>query len=141
MTLPMCCLFGYATWTMLLVIIIVSARGIDVFSGNKRINEFPGGVPHGSDRYWRLYRAHANTAENLPIIAIVVLGGTLLHVSTPAFEKLPAVALGARVIQSLVHIASGSVLATSVRFAAFATQYACFGWMLVEIARISSVSG
>src|SRR5207248_2922194 len=97
MTLPLYCLLGYVGWTMLLLLAIVSVRGLAVFTGKKRVNEFPGGVPHGGDAYWRLYRAHANVVENLPIVASVILVGTLLHVATPAFERLPAIALGARV--------------------------------------------
>jgi uncharacterized membrane protein YecN with MAPEG domain len=123
---------------MLLVIAIVGARGLAVFSGKKKMNEFPGGLQHGSERYWRLYRAHANAAENLPIVAIVVLTGTLLQVTAPMFERLPAVALAARVVQSIAHVASGSIAAVTVRFTAFATQYVCFGLMLVEILRAGS---
>lgn len=135
MTTPLYGLVGYAAWTMFLVVLIVGARGAQVFSGKKKVNEFPGGVQHGGDAYWRLYRAHANTVENLPIVAILVLVGTLVHVYTGTFNALPLVALAARVVQSLVHIASGSVMAVNVRFTAFLTQYVCFAWMLVEILR------
>jgi len=45
---------------MLLVVAVVLLGGLEVLAGRKRLNEFPGGVQHGSDRYWRLYRAHAN---------------------------------------------------------------------------------
>lgn len=137
MTLPLRCLVGYALWTMLLVVAIVGARGLEVFGGRKKMNEFPGGVQHGTERYWRLYRAHANTVENLPIVAILVLTGTLLHVATPLFDKLPAIALCARVVQSIVHVASGSVAATTLRFTAFATQYVCFAVMAAEILHAS----
>jgi hypothetical protein len=102
------------------------------------VNEFPGGVQHGGDRYWRLYRAHANTVENLSIVAILVLVGTLVHVYQGTFDKLALVALGARVVQSLAHVASGSVMAVNVRFTAFLTQYACFAWMMLEIARTAA---
>jgi hypothetical protein len=135
MTIPLYCLVGYAAWTLLLVVLVVSARGVSVFTGKKKMNEFPSGLQHGGDTYWRLYRAHANTVENLPIVTILILVGTTLHVATPIFTRLPEVALGARVVQSLVHIASGSVPAVTVRFTAFATQLVCFGWMILEILR------
>jgi uncharacterized membrane protein YecN with MAPEG domain len=135
MTPPLWALLGYAAWTMLLVVCIVSARGLEVFGGKKKVNEFPGGVQHGGDRYWRLYRAHANTVENLPIVAIVVIVGTLVHVYTRTFNTLPLVALGARVVQSLAHVSSGSVTAVNVRFTAFLAQYVCFAWMALEIVR------
>jgi uncharacterized membrane protein YecN with MAPEG domain len=135
MTLPLRCLLGYAAWTMLLILAIVTARGLEMLSGKKKMNEFPGGVQHGGPMYWRLYRAHANTVENLPIVAIIILVGTVMHVATPMFERLPQIALGARVVQSIVHVSSGSAAAVSVRFTAFATQYVCFGWMIAEILR------
>jgi hypothetical protein len=135
MPLPLLCLLGYAGWTMVLIVAVLSLRGLEVLAGRKRFNEFPGGVPHGGDAYWRLYRAHANVVENLPLFAVVVLVGTTLHVATPTFERLPAVALGARVVQSLAHVTSGSVPAVIIRFSAFAVQHVCFGWMIVEIVR------
>jgi uncharacterized membrane protein YecN with MAPEG domain len=135
MTLPLRCLLGYAAWTMLLILAILAARSLEILSGKKKMNEFPGGVQHGGDMYWRLYRAHANTVENLPLAAVVILTGTMMHVATPMFERLPQIALGARVVQSIVHVSSGSVAAVMVRFTAFATQYVCFAWMIVEILR------
>lgn len=136
MTVALTCLVGYALWTMLLVVAVVSARAVDVFTGRKRINEFPGGVQHGGDAYWRLYRAHANSVENLPIVAVLILVGTVAHVaSSPTFARLAEVALAARVVQTLAHVTSGSVAAVNVRFTAFATQMVCFGWMAVAILR------
>jgi uncharacterized MAPEG superfamily protein len=138
MMTPLICLVGYAAWTIVLVILVVSARGLEVFAGKKKMNEFPGGVLHGGDAYWRLYRAHANTVENLPVFAVLVLAGTALHVATPAFARLPEIALGARVLQSLVHMASGSVSAVKVRFTAFFTQIICFVWMIIDILRTAA---
>jgi hypothetical protein len=137
MTLPLWCLIGYASWTLLLVIAIVSARGLVVLAGKKRVNEFPGGVEHGSAHYWRLYRAHQNCVENLPIVAIVILIGTILHVHATWFERLPAIALGARVVQSLAHISSGSVAAVTIRFLGFGAQIVCFVWMIFLIVRVA----
>ncbi len=139
MTPPLWALLGYAAWTMLLVLLVVGARAVKVFRGEKKVNEFPGGVQHGGDRYWRLYRAHANTVENLPIVAVIVLVGTLVHTTSAAWNALPVVALGARVVQSAAHVSSGSVMAVNVRFTAFLAQYVCFGWMLVEIARHAAI--
>ncbi|HZS36565.1 MAG TPA: MAPEG family protein [Polyangia bacterium] len=135
MTPALWALVGWAAWAMLLVTAIVSARGWQVFRGAKRVTEFPGGVQHGGDVYWRLYRAHANTAENLPIVAVLTLIGTLVPVYRGTFDALALAALGARVVQSLVHVSSGSALAINVRFTAFAAQYVCFAWMIVELVR------
>jgi uncharacterized membrane protein YecN with MAPEG domain len=113
----------------------LSLRGLEILAGRKRFNEFPSGTQHGSDAYWRLSRAHANAVENLPLFAVIVLVGTMLHVATPGFHRLPEVALGARVVQSAAHVTSGAVPAVVLRFSAFAAQYVCFFWMIVEIVR------
>jgi uncharacterized MAPEG superfamily protein len=135
MTPALWALVGWAAWAMLLALAIVGARAVEVLRGRKRTNEFPGGVQHGGDAYWRLNRAHVNTVENLPIFAAVVLVGTLVHVYPGTFNTLALVALGARVAQSLVHLSSGSAAAVNVRVTAFLTQHACFAWMIVELAR------
>jgi uncharacterized MAPEG superfamily protein len=135
MTRPLLCLIGFAAWGVLLVLAIGAVRVIQVLTGKKRPNEFPGGVPHGGDSYWRLNRAHVNTMENLPIFASLVLVGTVARVATPSFETLPVVVLGARLAQSAFHISSGRSLVVNFRFTAYLTQLACFIWMMVEILR------
>src|SRR5947208_16210155 len=104
MTRPLACLVGFAAWAMLLVIAITVARVSQVLRGQKRPNEFPSGVPHGGDRYWRLNRAHLNTVENLPIFAALVLTGEAARVAGGGFALACEIALGARVVQSLTHV-------------------------------------
>jgi uncharacterized MAPEG superfamily protein len=134
MTTPILCLLGFAAWNMLLVGAIGITRAVMVLRGFQS-TEFQGGVPHGGDRYWRLNRAHINTAENLPVFATLVLVGTLLHVDSARFHSLPMIVLAARLVQSGAHVASGSAAAVNVRFTAFLAQMACFLWMLIEILR------
>jgi hypothetical protein len=130
MTRSLYCLVGFAAWAALLVSSIGVVRWVQVLTGRKRVNEFPGGVQHGGDVYWRLNRAHINTVENLPIFATLILVAQLLHVGV----LLPAeIVLGARVVQSLIHVSSGSPPAVTLRFTAFATQVACFVTMIVKI--------
>jgi uncharacterized membrane protein YecN with MAPEG domain len=129
-------LLGYVVWTMLLVVFILLARGGVIARGEKKFNEFPGGVPHGSDGYWRLYRAHANVVENLPLIVPVFALFYAFARPTPLVAWLPAVALGGRLVQSLAHIASGSVPAVAARFTGLLVQYACLVFMIVAIARV-----
>jgi hypothetical protein len=136
MSVALCSLIGYVAWALLLASSIGTWRVTQVLLGEKKSNEFPSGTPHGGERYWRLNRAHLNTVENLPIVAAIVLTGTVLHVDTPMWRMLPAVALAARVVQSTVHISSGSVAAVNLRFTAFLTQLVCFAWMIVEILRV-----
>jgi hypothetical protein len=135
MTPPLWALVGWVAWTMLLVSAVVGTRGLEMLAGRKKSNEFPSGTPHGSERYWRLNRAHANSVENLVLVATLVMVGTLAHVESRAFTLLPVVALGARVGQSLAHIWSSSVMTVNVRFTFFLAQYICFAWMIVEIVR------
>ncbi|MFO1269652.1 MAG: MAPEG family protein [Rubrivivax sp.] len=69
----------------------------------------------------RLARAHANCIEGLPLFG----GLLLLALATQRTGITDALApwlLGARVLQSSVHIASTSVPAVNIRFAAFCVQ-------------------
>jgi uncharacterized membrane protein YecN with MAPEG domain len=134
-SLVLWCLLGYVAWAMLLVMLIVSTRGLVIMRGEKKINEFPSGEPHGSELYRRLNRAHANVVENLPLVAIVFALFYVFVAPSPLVAWLPLVALGGRVVQTVAHVASGSAAAVSVRFAGFAVQYACVVGMMVAIVR------
>ena len=140
MTTALWCLLGFASWTVLLVVSVGLWRVGLVFAGKVAANEFPSGAPHGGDRYWRLNRAHMNTAENLPLMASVVLVGTFAGVTTPLFATLAQIYLAARVVQSLVHIASNAVMVVNLRFTALIVQFVCFGWMVGEIVRTPGAS-
>ncbi|RMD82892.1 MAG: MAPEG family protein [Candidatus Dadabacteria bacterium] len=115
-------LIVFVLWTILLLLAIAVARIGKVMRGQARATDFPGGVPHGTEAYWRLNRAHANCVENLPLFAALVLSAAATGYSNPTFDQLAwAVAL-ARIPQSLVHISSGSEVAINARFAFFAVQ-------------------
>jgi uncharacterized MAPEG superfamily protein len=132
MTGSLYCLVGFTAWAIVLVTAIACARIALVLTGRKRANEFPGGIQHGGDAYWRLNRAHLNTLENLPIFAALVLSARFAHVDV----TLPAqIVLGARVVQSLIHLSSGRSLAINLRFTAFLTQCTCHGVMIVKLLR------
>lgn len=123
---------GFATWTLLLVVVGVGAPRISaVLRRQARPNAFNPAVPHGSERYQRCMRAHMNCVENLPIFATLVTLGTLLAVPGDLFQRVAFLVLPARVLQSAVHIASGRNLAVLVRFSAFSVQLVCFGVMLI----------
>lgn len=118
-------LIGFALWAIILGISIISWRGILTLRGTKP-NEFPAGERHGSDVYWRLNRAHLNTLENLPIMATVVFVAWAAGTITPVVESLAQWAFVARLLQSLVHISSSSVIAVLCRVSFLLTQYFCF---------------
>jgi hypothetical protein len=132
---------GFALWGIVLVLMIGVWRVTLVLTGQARPSGFPSGVQHGSDMYWRLNRAHMNVAENLPIFAAVTLGGLAMGVGDPMFVQLAFIVLPARMVQSLIHVSSGSALAINFRFAAFAVQIVCWIWMAVIALRHAQTSG
>jgi uncharacterized MAPEG superfamily protein len=129
---PIVALLAFAAWTLTLALAVVGSRIVLVLTGEKRPTDFPSGTPHGSDLYWRLNRAHANAFENLPIFAAIVLGGAALGVSSPRLATLALVVVGARIVQSCLHVTSGKAFVIVLRMTAFLTQLVCFAWMIVE---------
>ena len=125
MTTPLWCLLGFVAWTIILLFGLAGARLSQVATGAKQPNEFPSGVPHGSDAYWRLNRAHLNCVENLPLFASVVVVGTLAGLKAPLFDTFSQVYLAARIGQTVTHLSSGSVMAINVRFTFYLTQVGC----------------
>ena len=119
----------YALWAMFLVLSVAAVRVHQVVLGGAKPDSFPAGVPHGPESYWRLNRAHMNTIENLPIFATVVLAGWAAGAVDPVFNLLAVIVVVARAVQSLIHIASGSVQAINLRFTAFGVQVICQFWM------------
>ena len=122
-------LIFYALWAMFLVLSIGAARVHQVMTGKTGVTGFTSGVPHGTDTYWRLNRAHMNTIENLPIFATVVLAGVAAEAVDPTFNMLAIIVVCARAVQSIIHILSGAAGAINLRFAAFVVQIACQMWM------------
>lgn len=130
-------LLGFTLWAVLLVTAVATWRAAQVLIGQKRANEFPSGTPHGSDPYWRLNRAHMNTAENLPIFTALVVIAHLAGVHSEMTANLANIIVGTRVVQSLIHISSGSAMAVNARFTAFLVQIG--GYIGLAYAIVSSV--
>jgi uncharacterized MAPEG superfamily protein len=135
MTTPLWCLAAFVAWTILLMAGIAVARVGAVLRGEKQANEFPSGVPHGGDAYWRLNRAHLNCTENLPLFGSVVLIAAAAGIASPTLDTAARLYLGARVGQSLAHVSSGSALAVNVRFTFFLVQVGCLLTFLAAILR------
>ena len=133
MTTPLWCLVGFVAWTLVLLLAIAFTRVGAVLTGAKKANEFPSGVPHGGDAYWRLNRAHMNCLENLPIFGALVLVATVAGLRAPLLDTVAKTYLAARIGQSVTHVASGSVIAVNVRFTFFVVQVACLIQMLLMI--------
>jgi uncharacterized MAPEG superfamily protein len=132
-------LIFYALWAIALVLMVTADRGLQVLRGEARLDSFRAGVPHGSDSYWRINRAHMNTLENLPVFATIVLCGWVVGMETATFNRLAVIVVVARILQSSIHIASGSVNAIRLRFFAFAVQLVCEVWMAVLVLRTGGI--
>ena len=114
-------LTGFVTWTLLLLVLMESLRSRLVVLKAVPSNGFQPDNGNLSPFMQRLARAHANCLEGLP-----VFGGLLVIASlsgqTAITDPLALVLLGTRVVQSLIHLASLSVMAVNLRFTAFAVQ-------------------
>lgn len=119
---PLVALVLFAVWGLLLVVTIGASRSMQVFFQGKKAGDFPAGTPHGGSAYWRLNRAHLNVTENLPFFGVLVLSGLYMQMQDVAFQILPSLILYARVAQTLIHVASGSALAVTLRFTAYLVQ-------------------
>jgi uncharacterized MAPEG superfamily protein len=119
---PLVALVLFAVWGLLLVVSIGLSRAMQIFFQGKKAGDFPAGTPHGGSAYWRLNRAHLNVTENLPFFGVLVLSGLYMQMQDVAFQILPSLILYARVAQTLIHVASGSALAVTLRFTAYLVQ-------------------
>lgn len=135
MTEPLLALLAFVAWTATLLIAVGTSRVVKVLSGGAGPADFPSGVPHGSDAYWRLNRAHLNCIEFLPLFGAVVIVGVVAGVESAGFERLAWAVPAARVGQSLAHLASGTGAAVNVRFGFFLVQVAA----LIAMAWIAAV--
>ena len=122
---------GYLGLLLLLLLILAGLRTAMTLSGKKRANDF---APTGEDAgafSRRLVRAHANMYEFFPIF-----GGVLLYAlatgQTDITNGLAMVFLGSRVLQTLVHIASTSIIAVQVRFFFFLVQFFIAAYWLLR---------
>lgn len=114
-------LTGFVAWTLFLLVLMESLRSRLVLLKAVPSNGFQPDNGNLSPFMQRLSRAHANCLEGLP-----VFGGLLVFAAlagqTAVTDQLALVLLGARVVQSLIHLASLSVMAVNLRFTAFAVQ-------------------
>jgi uncharacterized MAPEG superfamily protein len=114
-------LTGFIAWSLALLVLMEAIRTKKVLFGEVAANGFVPDNANLSPFMQRLARAHANCVEGLPIY-----GGLLvvaLVVGRPSItDSLAYVFLGARIAQSLIHLASTSAPAVTLRFTAFSVQ-------------------
>jgi uncharacterized MAPEG superfamily protein len=114
-------LLGFLCWTLLLLVIMETVRSKLVLTREVPANGFNPENSNLSPFMQRLARAHANCLEGLPLfggfmILAVVAGKANIT------DPLAYVLLGARIVQSTIHLVSISSLAVTARFTAFAVQ-------------------
>ncbi|MDA8259716.1 MAG: MAPEG family protein [Betaproteobacteria bacterium] len=85
----------------------------------------------------RLARAHANCLEGLPIFGGLMLVAVVAGQSALT-DPLAYVLLAARILQSLIHLASTSATAVTLRFTAFAVQMGIGAWWAVLLLALAA---
>lgn len=121
MSVSLLALLGFVTWTLLLLVLMEVIRSWLVITGKVAANGFNPENSNLSPFMQRLARAHANCIEGLPIyggLLVIAVLADKTHITDP----LAYVLLGARVVQSCIHLASLSPAAVTARFTAFAVQ-------------------
>jgi uncharacterized MAPEG superfamily protein len=126
-------LIFFVSWTILLGVLVISYRSLQVVMGKKRSNDFTPGIKHGTERYWQLTRAHSNALENLPIFAALVIIGNITGKIDLLFINACYVIAGARVLQTITHLISTSVIAVNIRFSFYVTQVAGFIYLITKL--------
>jgi hypothetical protein len=116
-------LIGFIAWTLFLLVLMETIRTYLVVTGRVPANGFTPDNGNLSPFMQRLARAHANCLEGLPIFGGLLVFALLLD-KTVITDSLALWLLAARVVQSVIHLMSTSVVAVSLRFTAFAAQMA-----------------
>lgn len=114
-------LAGFAAWALLLLVVMEVLRSRLVLTGAVAPNAFVPDNANLAPFMQRLARAHANCVEGLPVFGGLMVAAIVAGRSAVT-DGLAYVFLGARIVQSLVHVASGTGTAATLRFTAFAVQ-------------------
>lgn len=114
-------LTGFLAWTLALLTLMELLRCRLVMQKAVPPNGFTPDNANLSPFMQRLARSHANCLEGLPLFGGLMLVA-LLAGRSALTDPLAMVLLAARILQSVFHLASLSVLAVNLRFAAFAVQ-------------------
>jgi len=126
-------LVGFAAWTLLLIMTIVSIRSYFVLTGQRKSAAFEIGGADISPFSQRLCRAHANCYENLPIFGALIVVA-LISDRNEVTDGLAMLVLYARMGQSIVHLISTSPWMIRARFAFYLVQLlvmALMAWRLL----------
>ena len=126
-------LTGFIAWALALLVLMEAIRSKMVLTKQVQANGFVPDNANLSPFMQRLARAHANCIEGLPIFGGLMVVA-LRTQRTAVTDPLALVLLGARVLQSCIHLASLGNPAVTARFTAFAVQMAIavvWAWQLL----------
>jgi uncharacterized MAPEG superfamily protein len=126
-------LTGFVAWTLVLLLVMEAMRTVQVMTGKVAANAFVPDNANLSPFMQRLARAHLNCIEGLAVFG-GLLAIAIMTQRTSITDPLALWLLGARIVQSVIHLASLSVIAVSLRFTAFAVQLiisAYWAWKLL----------
>ena len=118
MSATVLCLLGLITWSILLTFLVVIVRTKPILGGTIVFEQDGRDLPGFAQR---VTRAHGNSLENLAIPAALILYGIATN-QTAVTEGLAMVVLGARIAQSVVHMASSAMPAVFARAMLFVVQ-------------------
>lgn len=123
----------FIAWTLALLLLMGVIRLWLVAAGRVAANGFTPDNAALSPFMQRLARAHANCLEGLPVFGGLMLVA-LVSGRAAVTDPLACTLIGARVVQSCVHLVSVSAGAVMLRFTAFAAQMAIgvfWAWRLL----------
>lgn len=135
MTATLQALLGFIAWTLCLLVLMEAIRSWLVLSGTVPANGFTPDNANLSPFMQRLARAHANCLEGLPLFGGLMLVAVVAGRATVT-DPLAWVLLGARIVQSLIHLISTSPAAVTARFTAFAVQVAIAVWWVLGLSGV-----
>ena len=121
MSITLQALLGFIAWTLCLLVLMEGIRSWLVLKGAVPANRFDPENSNLSPFMQRLARAHANCLEGLPIFGGLMLIAAVADRSAVT-DPLAWALLAARIVQSLIHLASTSPAAVTARFTAFGVQ-------------------
>ncbi|TJY62034.1 MAPEG family protein [Sinimarinibacterium sp. CAU 1509] len=128
MSVPVWSVFGFALWTLLLLLLTVGVyRWSHILSGRIAIRHFRADRIEGADWYRRAMRAHANCVENLPVFGAIVFALNQSGLHGHVLDIAAVAILPARITQSLIHVVLPETnFSTSLRFSFFLLQIIAF---------------
>jgi len=133
MTPTLLSLLAFIAWTLALLVLMEAVRSTLVLTGRVAANGFDPQNSTLSPFMQRLARAHANCLEGLPIFGGLMVVAVLAD-RAAVTDPLAWLLVAARVVQSVIHLASTSPAAVMARFTAFAVQIGIATWWAARLA-------